>query len=50
MVEKERKVFECLRCGWQWFLKKSTNYPVRCPHCDSPYWNKPRNREMAGAK
>jgi hypothetical protein len=32
---------ECLRCGHKW-LRRVPHLPKRCPHCFSPYWNKPR--------
>ena len=32
---------KCLRCGGTWVPRKTTN-PKCCPHCKSPYWNKPR--------
>lgn len=30
----------CLRCLGKWIPR--TEAPRRCPHCKSPYWNKPR--------
>ncbi|TAN00949.1 MAG: hypothetical protein EPN45_13525 [Rhizobiaceae bacterium] len=40
------RVCVCLRCGWQWVSRKLDGKPpVRCPHCRSPYWDKPLERE-----
>ena len=38
--DKERKLFKCLRCEWQWM--SSMDMPNVCPHCQSPYWDKER--------
>jgi rubrerythrin len=35
---------KCLRCGHTWTLR--TPHPKKCPKCKSPYWNKPRRKEM----
>lgn len=35
----------CNRCYHKWILK-TTREPKNCPHCKSPYWNKPRIRPM----
>ncbi len=32
---------QCNRCNWEWRLKTDIE-PKNCPHCKSPYWNKPR--------
>lgn len=34
----------CQRCGHTWTLR--TLHPKHCPKCKSPYWNKPRRKEM----
>ncbi|MGI0133860.1 MAG: hypothetical protein ACREBW_02735 [Candidatus Micrarchaeaceae archaeon] len=38
----------CLRCGWTW-TPRSDELPTVCPNpkCKSPYWNKPRIKDMA---
>lgn len=33
-------MLKCLRCLGQWVPRIES--PRRCPHCKSPYWNKPR--------
>lgn len=33
----------CARCGYQWQQRGKTT-PKWCPHCNSPYWNKPRQQ------
>ena len=34
----------CLRCGVTWMPRVAQ--PVRCPRCQSPYWNRPRRVAM----
>lgn len=36
----------CLRCGHVWPPKSAT--PVKCPRCQTPYWNKPRLERRPG--
>lgn len=33
--------YTCLRCGHQW-VGRLPRPPVRCPRCQSPYWDRPR--------
>lgn len=33
----------CFRCYHDWKKRKKEN-PKTCPHCRSPYWNKPRKK------
>lgn len=33
----------CLRCSWTWVPR--VERPKWCPKCNSPYWNKSRERE-----
>ena len=35
---------KCLRCGHAWIQRKEK--PKQCPKCKSPYWNKPRKKEV----
>lgn len=37
----------CERCGWVWVPRQTE--PTVCPHCKSPYWNKPK-RAKRGKK
>ena len=32
----------CLRCGHGWLRRSLDKLPGTCPHCCSPYWNRPR--------
>ena len=32
--------YHCQRCGHEWVPR--TDQPPLCPHCKSPYWNRPR--------
>ena len=37
--------FQCERCEWKWAPRLVTDdieIPVKCPRCNSPYWNRPR--------
>lgn len=36
----------CLRCGHEWH-PRTARAPRFCSKCNSPYWNKPRQRERA---
>jgi DNA-directed RNA polymerase subunit RPC12/RpoP len=40
--------FSCGRCGHKW-IPRENREPKVCPSCKSPYWNKPRVREVAKA-
>jgi hypothetical protein len=42
IAEITLKPMFCLRCTYQW-LPRSTGLPTICPHCKSPYWNKPKS-------
>lgn len=42
----ERVAAHCERCDYEWFSRTTT--PVRCPHCGSRSWNKPRVYKLAG--
>jgi len=35
--------YECLRCGHRWIGRLETK-PVRCPRCQSPYYDRPRQQ------
>jgi DNA-directed RNA polymerase subunit RPC12/RpoP len=46
-MKTEIQGFKCNRCGWEWIprvskYKEKESDPVRCPHCQSDYWNKER--------
>jgi len=45
MVKREIMVCECgcERCSHGW-IARSKETPTVCPHCKSPYWNKPKTR------
>jgi len=38
----------CERCGHKWETRLRD--PRVCPHCHSPYWNRPRTREVKKLK
>ena len=33
----------CWRCGHNW--NGRVNHPTHCPHCNSPYWDKPKRQK-----
>ena len=35
------RIFHCYRCGSE-FVSRQPDGPLRCGHCKSPYWNRPR--------
>lgn len=41
IVESDRTC-RCRRCGWTW--KSRVPIPGRCPKCNSPYWNRDRQK------
>ncbi|MBS3136506.1 hypothetical protein J4401_06135 [Candidatus Woesearchaeota archaeon] len=36
--------FQCERCSHKW-IPRVKRYPVICPSCKSPYWDKPRRNK-----
>ena len=40
---------ECLRCGHSWW-PRSTERPIICPNCKSPYWDRPRVVQLPQAE
>jgi DNA-directed RNA polymerase subunit RPC12/RpoP len=50
-IKSEKEGFKCERCGHEWLPRSNEkittdNLPVRCPYCNSPYWNKPRKNKF----
>ena len=41
-------VHKCNRCGYEWASRVEN--PAGCPGCSTPYWNKPRIRNVADSK
>ena len=35
---------KCVRCGHMW-LRRVVTQPVKCPKCQSPYWDRPKQQE-----
>ena len=33
--------YQCERCNHVWVPRKKEKYPIVCPKCKSPYWDKP---------
>jgi predicted Zn-ribbon and HTH transcriptional regulator len=40
--EKVRRIFKCLRCGWEWPSYQAR--PRACGSCKSMYWDVPRKK------
>ena len=36
--------YKCLRCDHEWVPRKEGK-PIKCPKCQSPYWDKPRQAD-----
>jgi predicted Zn-ribbon and HTH transcriptional regulator len=34
--------YRCERCGHEWVPREKGVEPKVCPHCKSPYWDRPR--------
>lgn len=44
--------YVCERCGHEWVPKSidEDRKPRTCPHCKSPYWDKPRRNKVPAKK
>ena len=42
--------YRCCRCDHEWLPRKKDQEPKVCPHCKSPYWNVPRQKEARNAE
>jgi len=38
--------YRCERCGHRW-IPRGNETPLKCPHCNSPYWNRPRKNNVS---
>lgn len=41
--------YKCERCGHEW-IPRTKEYPVICPKCKSPYWDRPKSDRSAIAR
>jgi len=41
-----RNPLKCTRCEHVWPRRDLDKLPLRCPECNSPYWDKPRKKEF----
>lgn len=41
--------YRCERCNHEW-IPRTKDYPVICPKCKSPYWDKPKSDRSVAAK
>lgn len=41
--------YKCLRCGHTW-IPRTNNKPKVCANCKSPYWDRPRKKDIKKAK
>jgi predicted Zn-ribbon and HTH transcriptional regulator len=42
--------FQCERCDHKWVPREEGEEPKVCPSCKSPYWNRPRMKDMGKPK
>ena len=42
--------WKCERCGHEWVPRKGDAHPKVCPHCKSPYWDKPKVSKQSKTK
>jgi len=42
--------YRCERCGHEWVPRDKDQAPKVCPHCKSPYWDRPRQSDAQTAK
>jgi predicted Zn-ribbon and HTH transcriptional regulator len=38
--------YRCERCGHEWVPRDKAQDPKVCPHCKSPYWDRPRQADV----
>ena len=38
---------KCYRCGHEWLPYDKNSQPRVCPKCKSPYWDRPRKKEVS---
>ncbi len=43
------EAFKCSRCEHVWRPRSTTDFPVICPKCKSPYWDRPVVRKSTSA-
>ncbi len=43
------KAFQCSRCEHIWRPRATTDFPVICPKCKSPYWDRDVVRKTTSA-
>jgi DNA-directed RNA polymerase subunit RPC12/RpoP len=49
MPDVDVKGYQCARCKYIWVPRIKTQRPVICPHCKSPYWDRPKERKTRAA-
>jgi DNA-directed RNA polymerase subunit RPC12/RpoP len=40
-IKLEIDGYICDRCNHEW-VRRGKGHPIVCPHCKSPYWDRPR--------
>ena len=46
MIDIVVKGYKCHRCGHEWIPRNKKEIPRVCPKCKSPYWDKPKKKEV----
>ena len=41
--------YRCERCKHEW-IPRTKDYPVICPKCKSPYWDRPKTNSSEAAE
>jgi DNA-directed RNA polymerase subunit RPC12/RpoP len=47
LIDIIKQGVQCSRCGYKWVPKNKNKIPRNCanPKCNSPYWNKARQKD-----
>jgi predicted Zn-ribbon and HTH transcriptional regulator len=46
LLKVQKRLLECNRCNYVWMQKNLNRKPKNCPRCNSPYYDKPRQKEI----
>ncbi|MBV9920249.1 MAG: hypothetical protein JOY78_05240 [Pseudonocardia sp.] len=47
MAKVQVWAWQCERCEHVWLPRDKDRPPKVCPKCKSPYWDRPRQRDLA---
>ena len=46
LIKIKDRLLKCTRCGHIWIQKNKFKKPRRCSACNSPYWDRPRQKDL----